>query len=54
MKITLSFAPTQLDLAEKLVKHLREWHPGFAVKLDTDSQRQPQYYHYYLNDGRKW
>lgn len=53
MKVNFKFSPNELKIAEKLVKRLCEWHPGFTCKLVTNSNvpnSTSKFYHYYLDD----
>lgn len=56
MKIEITFAPTQLELADALVAELKRHFPGAVLKR-TDGKPNDNgviYTHYRLDDGRKW
>lgn len=56
MKIEISFADSQDELATKIAEELKAAYPSLVVKKKpaAASTTGITYGHIYLNDGRKW
>lgn len=56
VKIEISFAPSQDELAVKLAHELKAAYPSLTVKKKPAAATTAgiTYGHIYLNDGRKW
>lgn len=56
MKIEITAADSQRELAEALAAAMKRHCPGLVLKRQTDKQNSSGrvFTHYFLDDGRRW